>query len=123
MNIFFKIDGKFITPKRDGSILDGITRMSVIDILKDKGFKVIERTIPIDEIIEASKNGTLEEAFGTGTAVGIAYIQEIGIEGETIHVSKDSPVGIEVNQILNDIKTGKIEDKFGWMTKVSKELA
>ncbi|RAJ15225.1 branched-chain amino acid aminotransferase [Olleya aquimaris] len=123
MNIFFKIDGKFITPKRDGSILDGITRMSVIDILRDKGFEVIERTITIDEIKEASKNNTLEEAFGTGTAVGIAYIQEIGVDGETIHVSNESPVGLEVNDTLNAIKTGKVEDKFGWMTKVENELA
>ncbi|WP_179008852.1 branched-chain amino acid aminotransferase [Winogradskyella forsetii] len=120
MNIFFKIDGKFITPKRDGSILDGITRMSVIDILRDKGYEVIERAIPIDDIIEASKNGTLEEAFGTGTAVGIAYIQEIGIEDDTILVSDESPVGLEVNKTLNAIKTGKIEDKFGWMVKVEK---
>ncbi|WP_179020939.1 branched-chain amino acid aminotransferase [Winogradskyella forsetii] len=122
MNIFFKIDGKFITPKRDGSILDGITRMSVIDILRDKGYEVIERPIPIDDIIEASKNGTLEEAFGTGTAVGIAYIQEIGIEEDTIHVSDESLVGLEVNKTLNAIKTGKIEDKFGWMVKIENEL-
>ncbi|MFL0352052.1 branched-chain amino acid aminotransferase [Xanthomarina sp. GH4-25] len=122
MNIFFKIDGKFITPKRDGSILDGITRMSVIDILKDKGYEVIERAITIDEVIEASKNNTLEEAFGTGTAVGIAYIQNIGLEGETIHVSDESPVGLEVNNTLNDIKTGRVEDTFNWMTKVKKEL-
>jgi len=118
MNIFFKIDGEFITPNRDGSILDGITRMSVIDILKDKGFKVTERAITIDEIVEASKKGTLEEAFGTGTAVGIAYIQDIGLDDETIHVSDESPVGLDVNDTLNAIKTGEIEDKFGWMTKV-----
>ncbi|WGD33689.1 branched-chain amino acid aminotransferase [Olleya sp. YS] len=123
MNIFFKIGGKFITPKRDGSILDGITRMSVIDVLRDKGFEVVERAITIDEIKEASKSNTLEEAFGTGTAVGIAYIQEIGVDGETIHVSNESPVGLEVNDTLNAIKTGKIEDKFGWMIKVEKELA
>ena len=79
MNIFFKINGEFITPKRDGSILDGITRLSVISVLKDKGFNVIERAVTIDEIEEASQKGTLEEAFGTGTAVGIAYIQEIGV--------------------------------------------
>jgi len=122
MNIFFKIDGKFITPKRDGSILDGITRMSVIDVLKDKGYEVIERAITINEIIEASKNNTLEEAFGTGTAVGIAYIQNIGIEDETIHVSDESPVGLEVNNTLNDIKTGRVKDKFNWITKVKREL-
>ncbi len=122
MNIFFKINGGFVTPKRDGSILDGITRMSVIAILRDKGFEVVERTITIDEIKEASNNGSLEEAFGTGTAVGIAYIQEIGLDGETIHVSNESPVGLDVNNTLNAIKTGKVEDKFNWMTKIEKEL-
>ena len=122
MNIFFKIDGKFITPRRDGAILDGITRMSVIDILKDKGFEVIERPITLTEIREASEKGLLEEAFGTGTAVGIAYIQSIGTENGDIHVSDESPVGLEVNDTLNAIKTGKIEDKFNWMIKVEKEL-
>ncbi len=122
MNIFFKIDGKMITPKRDGAILDGITRMSVMEILKDKGYDVIERAISIDEIKQASLDGTLEEAFGTGTAVGIAYIQEIGIEDETIHVSNESPVGHEMNDTLNAIKTGQLEDTFGWMTKVEKEV-
>lgn len=118
MNIFFNIDGKIITPKRNGSILDGITRLSVIDILRDQGYEVIERAITIDEIIEASKNGTLQEAFGTGTAVGIAYIQEIGLDDSTIHVSDQSPVGEQVNNALNAIKIGKAEDKFGWIIKV-----
>ena len=86
-------------------------------------FAVTERKITIDEIKTASENGTLEEAFGTGTAVGIAYIQEIGLEGETIHVSDESPVGLEVNNTLNAIKTGKLDDQFNWMTKVEKELA
>ena len=123
MNIFFKVDGKFITPKRDGAILDGITRMSVMDILRHKGFEVTERPITINEIKEASINRTLEEAFGTGTAVGIAYIQEIGLGDETIHVSDESPTGLDVNSILNGIKTGKIEDTFNWMVKIEKELA
>ena len=86
-------------------------------------YNVTERKITIDEIKEASSNGTLEEAFGTGTAVGIAYIQEIGLEGETIHVSYESPVGLEINNTLDAIKTGKQEDKFGWMLKTRKELA
>jgi len=122
MNIFFKIDGKMITPKRDGAILDGITRMSVMEILKDKGYELIERAISIDDIKQASLNGTLEEAFGTGTAVGIAYIQEIGIKDEIIHISNESPVGHEINDTLNSIKTGQVEDTFGWMTKVEKEV-
>ena len=122
MNIFFKINGEFITPELDGSVLHGITRASVIEMLRAMNYKVTERKITINEIKEASTNGTLEEAFGTGTAVGIAYIQEIGLEGETIHVSDESPVGLEVNDTLNAIKTGQLEDKFGWMLKTNKEL-
>ncbi len=123
MNIFFKVDSKFITPKLDGCVLDGITRKSVIELLRGKGFEVTERTISLDEIRDAAQNGKLEEAFGTGTAVGIAFIQDIGLENETIHVSDESPIGIEVNNALNDIKTGKKTDTFNWMIKIEKALA
>ena len=122
MNIFFKINGEFITPKLDGCVLDGITRKSVIELLRNEGFDVTERLITLDEIKEASQNGSLEEAFGTGTAVGIAYIQEIGLDGEIIHVSDESPIGLKINNTLNAIKTGKEVDKFNWMVKVEKEL-
>jgi len=123
MNIFLKIDGKFVTPKLDGSVLSGITRKSVIALLKDKGFEVTERLISFDEIIEASKHGTLEEAFGTGTAVGIAYIKEIGHEDGVIRISEESPVARDINETLSAIKTGKIEDKFNWMVKIVNQLA
>ena len=117
MNIFFKIDGKFITPDLSGSILSGITRMSVIDVLKDNGFEVIERPIKISEIKEASKNGTLEEAFGTGTAVGIAMVEEIGNNEFSIKLPEANPVSVMVNDTLNAIKTQNREDKFGWIVE------
>lgn len=123
MNIFFKINGNFITPELDGSVLHGITRLSVIQLLKSMGYNVTERKITIDEIREASQKGALEEAFGTGTAVGIAYIKEIGLDNETIHVSDESPVAAEVNDTLNAIKIGKIDDQFFWMTEVQSQLA
>ncbi|ESU29318.1 branched-chain amino acid aminotransferase/4-amino-4-deoxychorismate lyase family protein [Flavobacterium limnosediminis JC2902] len=115
MNVFFKIGGKFITPDLSGSILAGITRMSVIDLLRDKGFEVTERPITISEIIEASQNGTLEEAFGAGTAVGIAMIEEIGYKDSKLMLPKENPVSHDVNDSLNAIKTQKAEDKFGWI--------
>lgn len=115
MNIFFKIGGKFITPSLTGSILSGITRMSVIDLLRHKGFEVTERPIKISEIIEASQNGTLEEAFGTGTAVGIAMIEEIGNNDLSIKFPLENPVSIMVNDTLNKIKKQEIEDPFGWV--------
>ena len=118
MNIFFKIKGKIITPNLDGAILAGITRMSVIELLRHKGYEVTERTISIDEIIEASKNGTLEEAFGTGTAVGIAMIQEIGYKDNVIHVSNESSVGQMVLETINGVRAGKIPDELRWMIKI-----
>ena len=115
MNIFFKIGGKFITPDLSGSILAGITRMSVIDILRDKGYEVTERPVSLPEIIEASKNGTLEEAFGAGTAVGIARIEEIGNNDLSIKFPIDNPVSDYVADTLEGIKTQEIQDKFGWL--------
>lgn len=119
MNIFFKIAGKFVTPNLGGSILAGITRMSVIELLRDKGFEVTERPISITEIVEASKNGTLEEAFGTGTAVGIAMIEAIGYKDLVIQFPSENPVSADVNDTLNKIKTQQIEDKFGWIVPVA----
>lgn len=115
MNIFFKIAGKFITPNLSGSILAGITRISVIDLLIDKGYEVTERPVTLTEVIEASKKGTLEEAFGTGTAVGIAMIEEIGNNDLSLKFPNENPVSIMINDTLNGIKTQDVEDKFGWL--------
>ncbi|TBX65384.1 branched-chain amino acid aminotransferase [Flavobacterium silvisoli] len=117
MNIFFKIGGKFVTPDLSGSILAGITRMSVIDLLRDKGYEVTERPITITEIREVSEDGTLEEAFGVGTAVGIAMIEEIGNADLTIKLPEDNPVSVMVNDTLNGIKIQEIEDTFGWLVE------
>jgi branched-chain amino acid aminotransferase len=118
MNIFFKINGTIITPALDGAILAGITRMSTIELLRHKGFEVVERRLTIDEVIEASAKGHLEEAFGTGTAVGVAMIQDIGYESQIIHISNNNPVGQMVLETLNGIRTGKIPDDFNWMYSV-----
>lgn len=120
MNIFFKIKNQFITPNLDGSILAGITRDSVITLLKDKGYEVVERPITIDEIIESAENGSLEEAFGTGTAVFIARIESIGYKDKKITVSKESPVADWVTDTMNAIRSGSMPDKFNWMKKVER---
>ena len=122
MNIFFKINGEYITPSLDGSILAGITRKSVIELIKDRGYKITERPITIDEIIEAEKDGSLEEAFGTGTAVAITMISEIAYKDKIIKVSDDNPVAEAILKIFNEIRTGKMDDKFNWMVKLEKEL-
>ena len=81
MNIFFKIGGEVVTPVLNGSILGGITRDSVIEVLRGSGYKVTERKISIDEVHEAYKNGKLEEVFGTGTAAVISPVGELCYKG------------------------------------------
>lgn len=117
MNIFFHIGDTFVTPALSGSILSGITRMSVIDYLRHNGYVVEERSIALEEIRQAAKDGLLKEAFGTGTAVGIAYIETIGSDEGEIPVSKESPVGEKLNHWLNQLKMGEVEDVFNWMQK------
>ena len=123
MNIFFKINGEFITPNLDGCILNGISRLTTIDLLEHRGYKVTERQISIDEIIEVSEKGLLEEAFGTGTAVGVAMIEEIGYKDTTIHISDDNPVGQMVLDTVNGVRSGRMEDELNWMVTIEKELA
>ena len=123
MNVFFKINNEFITPSLDGCILNGISRLSTIELLRQKGFKVTERLITIDEIVEASKKGWLEEAFGTGTAVGVAMIEDIGYKNEVIHISKSNPIGQMVMDTINKIRSGEIEDENGWMINIENQYA
>ena len=122
MNIFFQIGDDFITPKLDGSILAGITRDSVIQLLRSEGYRVKEKLISIDEIKEAHVTGQLKEAFGTGTAVGITFIEGISIGNDYLKLSEDNPVAKSIKEKLHQIKTGKIEDKFNWVVEVNEAL-
>jgi branched-chain amino acid aminotransferase len=90
--------------------------------LKHKGYKVTERPISIDEIIEASKNGTLQEAFGTGTAVGVAMIDEIDYKGEAVHFPKHNPSGQMILDTVNGVRDGTMEDELGWIVRIDKQL-
>jgi branched-chain amino acid aminotransferase len=118
-NLFFVIGDTVVTPDLDGCILEGITRDSCIKILKHKGIKIEERKITINEIIDAHKNGTLKDAFGTGTAALIAKIASIHYNGETYTLPK-----VEEREISNllyaemeSIRTSRSEDVFGWVVK------
>ncbi len=123
MNIFFKIGGEFITPSLDGSILAGITRDSVIKILRVEGYKVTERPVSIEEIMRANAKGQLEEAFGTGTAISITMIEEIAYKTNKILLPKSAEVGNMVLNKLEGIKTGSIDDQFNWMVKIQNQMA
>jgi len=120
MNVFFIIGDEIITPELSGSILAGVTRMSVIELLKSKGYKVSERRLSIQEVYDAHANGTLKEAFGTGTAAVISPIGTFEWEGKKITVA-DGGIG-ETSQMLYDtitgIQCGKIADEYGWTVEI-----
>jgi branched-chain amino acid aminotransferase len=124
MNVFFIIDDVAITPDLDGTILDGVTRDSVITLLKSYGVKVEERKISLDEVEAAHQNGFLAEAFGTGTAASIASISHIGYKGLTMELPpvEKGTYSNRLKKDLEDIKTGKVTDPYGWITKVKSKL-
>ncbi|MBF0716230.1 branched-chain amino acid aminotransferase [Gemelliphila palaticanis] len=120
MNIFFKIDGKYITPELNGSILPGITRDSIIKLLKHNGEIVEERKLSINELYEAADNGKLEEVFGTGTAAVISPVGEL-FDGKKKIVINDFITGEAATKIYNQltgIQLGKVEDPFGWLYEI-----
>ena len=120
MNVMFKINGEIITPELTGSILPGITRKSCIEVLRNLGYKVTERLLSVDELIEALKTGKLEEAWGCGTAAVVSPIGKL-MYNDVEYVINNEQIG-EVTQKLYDILTGiqwgKIEDTFGWIHRI-----
>jgi branched-chain amino acid aminotransferase len=120
MNVFFIIGDAAITPSLEqGTILNGVTRQSAITLLKEMGFNVEERPLSIDEIIEAHKNGSLYEVFGTGTAATISMIKELKYKDYIMQFPTDKwrtcPM---LKKWLTDIREGRREDKYGWMVRV-----
>lgn len=116
MNVLFKIGGKIVTPALSGSILPGITRKSCLQLLRDKGFEVEERKISVDELMEAARNGSLEEAFGSGTAAVVSPIGSLAYKGEVFTVSggKIGPVTQDLYDTLTGIQWGRVQDPYGW---------
>jgi len=120
-NLFFVIDDKTVlTPQLDGNILNGITRDTCIQLLKQKGFEVQERKISIKEVIEAAKEGKLTDCFGTGTAAIIAKIAAIGYKGQdyVLPNAEQRFVSNWLYQQIYGIQTGKVEDPNNWVTAI-----
>jgi branched-chain amino acid aminotransferase len=121
MNIVFQIGGKLITPTEESdTILRGITKRSVLDLAKHWGIEVEERKVTVEEIISAAKNGTLEDAFGAGTAATIAQIAVIGYRDEIFELPafEDRVLSNKIKTYIDSVKIDKIEDQFGWNFKV-----
>lgn len=120
MNVIFIIDNKAITPSLDeGTILKGVTRDTVITLLKQLGLPVEERPLNIDEVIAAHKDGTLQEVFGTGTAATISLIKELRYKDYNMVFDVNNwQVAPKVKKMLNDIRYNLVEDINGWMEKI-----
>ncbi len=122
MNMMFVFDDEVVTSPLTGSILPGITRDSVIHLCKDKGVKISERMITIDEVIENAKSGKMIEAFGTGTAAVITPVGSLNYKGVDYPIGGDKTKVGKLTQELYDyltgIQYGKLEDKFGWIVKI-----
>ena len=128
MNVFFIIDGVAVTPALDGSVLHGTTREAVMVLLEEMGVPVEQRKIDIREIWDAHERGKLQEIFGTGTAATIAHVDRLGHDGSVAGLEnapeivppavEKREIGPKVLETLNAIRTGKIEDKHGWVVRL-----
>ena len=120
MNIFFKINGKVVTPMLNGSILPGVTRASCIDLCKHWGMDVEERRISVDELVEAAKTGALEECWGSGTAAVISPVGALRFEDTVMEIGGGGigPVSQKLYDTVTGLQTGKVEDTFGWTVEV-----
>lgn len=122
MNIMFVIDGKLVTPSEDSdTILRGITKRSVVEVAQEWGMPVEERKVSVQEIIAAIRSGRLTEVFGAGTAATIAQIKRLGFRDELFELPaiESREFSNKVYKFLNDLKTGVVPDKFGWVRKIN----
>ena len=120
MNMVVRIKDEFVTPPLEGTILSGVTRDSIITLLREWGFRVSERPIGMDEIISAHGRGELRELFGCGTAAVITPVGELGWKGESLVVNNGKPgeVSERLFTAITDIQYGRAPDPHEWMTSV-----
>ena len=121
MNMFFLIDDELITPPLKGTILPGITRYTVLDLVREwGGYKVSERQISIEEVMTAARAGRLKEAFGSGTAAVISPVGQIVYQDETVEVGsgKTGPLAQKLFDEIIGIQYGLKEDTHSWITKL-----
>ncbi|MCL2488926.1 MAG: branched-chain amino acid aminotransferase [Oscillospiraceae bacterium] len=120
MNVFFRFGDTVVTPELTGSILPGVTRDSVMRLLRSWNIPVAERKVTVDEIFTAHKAGTLLEAFGSGTAAVISPIGEFrrGDESITLTGGEIGELSQRLYDTLTGIQYGRLPDTFGWTVEV-----
>ena len=123
MNIFIQFKNEVATPKLTGGILPGITRESVLQILKDWEIKVTERLIPMEEVISEYKKGNVLSVFGTGTAAIISEVEFLKYKDVEMKFDRNQSSNLALNLFdkLTSIHYGLSEDKYNWLTHVTKK--
>jgi branched-chain amino acid aminotransferase len=121
MNVFVVIGDRIVTPSlENGTILAGVSRDSAMVLLKEMGYKIEERQISIDEMVDSHKAGNLKEVFGTGTAATISMIKELKYKDYVMEFDVQHwKIAPELRKRLRDIREGKSADKYNWMIKIS----
>jgi len=115
-NLMFVINGKIVTPEVRETILDGVTRDTILELAKSMGIEVEERRVLIQEMLDNIENGSLTEAFAVGTAATVTQISEISYEGKNYLLTDPATrtVSTGIAKKLNEIRYGVIADEFGW---------
>ena len=117
MNMWFRINDKLVTPSLSDSILAGITRDSIIKLASVNGIELEERRVSVEEIIDASNQGTLKEVFGSGTAVTIVSVQSITYRNKKLLIpAQSNSFAKSLKKQLQDIQYGRVEDTYKWIT-------
>jgi branched-chain amino acid aminotransferase len=116
MNVFFVINDTLVTPPLSDSILDGVTRDSLLALAADLAYKTEVRPVPVDELKAAFANGTITEAFGAGTAAVVAQIGTIGIDGvdHPLPAYSRTSISSRLRLKMEKLRTGIEADRFGW---------
>ena len=119
MNVFFRINDTLYTAPTSERILDGVTRKSLIDLAKREGIKVVEKTVTVDELVSAAKDGSLKEMFGAGTAVVVSPITGFAYKDDYYEIpTPQHSMALDLKEKLNNIQYKLAEDTFGWTVKV-----
>ncbi len=120
MNLFFVINNKLITPPLGDTVLDGVTRDSIISVCPELDIDIEIRKVSVKEIIDSLDNGSMTEAFGAGTAATIAPIKIIAFQSKKYNLPENNKLTFSkmILDYLNNLKFGKIDDKFDWVNKL-----
>jgi branched-chain amino acid aminotransferase len=117
MNIVFQINDTLITPSEEqDTILRGITKRSILELASEWGISIEERKVSVEEVVQALRDGTMQDAFGAGTAATLAQIDIIGYKDEVFKLPsmESRTLSNKIKDHLDALKIGKIEDTFGW---------